>query len=92
MVVRVEGEDASGRPARRAWHLSADNGHGPEIPSMAAILLARRLARGPGLPAGAFACMNLLSLADFEPEFARWGMRTDLADEAMPLARTSIYS
>ena len=81
MVVRVEGADASSQPARRAWHITAGNDHGPEIPCMAAILLARRLARGEGLPTGAFSCMNRLRLADFEPEFARWGMVTDTVGE-----------
>lgn len=81
MVVRVEGNDAFNQPARRAWHITAGNDHGPEIPCMAAILLARKLARGEGLPMGAFACMNSLRLADFEPEFARWGMVTDTVEE-----------
>jgi hypothetical protein len=48
---------------------------------MAAILLARKLARGERLPTGAFACMNWLRLADFEPEFTRWGMVTDIVEE-----------
>ena len=81
MVVRVEGVDASSQLARRAWHITAGNDHGPEIPCMAAILLARRLARGEGPLTGAFACMNRLSLADFEPEFALWGMVTDTVEE-----------
>jgi hypothetical protein len=82
MVVRVEGVDASNRAVRRAWHVTAGNDHGPEIPCMAAILLTRRLARGQDLPTGAFACMNHLRLVDFEPEFARWGMVTDIIEEA----------
>lgn len=81
MVVRVEGLDASSLPAARAWHITADNDHGPEIPCMAAILLARRLAHGHTLATGATACMNALKLADFEPEFKRWGMVTDTVDE-----------
>jgi len=88
MVVRVEGTDAQGRPARRAWHIAADHNHGPEIPCMAAILLARRLANGDAtLPVGAHACMGLLALPEFEPEFARWGMVTDIVEEA-PIAVT----
>lgn len=81
MVVRVEGADASDQPVRHAWHVTAGNDHGPEIPCMAAILLARKLARGERLPTGAFACMNCLRLADFEPEFTRWGMVTDTVEE-----------
>lgn len=81
MVVRVEGLDATGQPARRAWHIAADQNHGPEIPCMAAILLARKLARGQVMPTGAFACMGMLQLAEFKPEFARWRMETDLVEE-----------
>ncbi|MDP2033674.1 MAG: saccharopine dehydrogenase NADP-binding domain-containing protein [Polaromonas sp.] len=82
MVVRVQGLDASGRAVRRAWHIAADHDHGPEIPCMAAILLARKLAGGSALSAGAFTAMNLLTLAEFEPEFSRWGMLTDVEEEA----------
>lgn len=84
MVVRVEGLDADGRPSRRAWHIAADDDHGPEIPCMAAILLARRLAHEPAaLSAGAFTAAGLLTLDDFTPEFARWGMATDTLDEPL---------
>ena len=82
MVVRVEGHDGFNLPAKRAWHLTAGNDHGPEIPCMAAILLARKLSRGDGLPRGAFACMGALPLTDFEPEFDRWGMVTETFEEA----------
>jgi hypothetical protein len=81
MVLRVAGLDAQGKPAQRAWHISADNDHGPEIPCMAAILLARQLAQAHHLPVGAHACIGLLQLADFESEFARWGMVTETIDE-----------
>ncbi len=83
MVVRATGLNAQGQPAQRAWHIAADHDHGPEIPCMAAILLARRLAAGKALPTGAQACMGLLRLEDFSPEFAKWGMVTDVEDEAL---------
>ncbi|WP_269789592.1 saccharopine dehydrogenase NADP-binding domain-containing protein [Stenotrophomonas sp. Iso1] len=54
------------------WDLTAPMLHGPEIPTFAAVLLARRLARGEPLPIGAHACVGLISLAEFESEFARW--------------------
>ena len=81
MVVRVAGIDLSGHPRQRAWNIAADTDHGPEIPCMAAILLARRLARAHGLPVGAFACYGMLPLAEFEPEFGRWGMTTVIIEE-----------
>lgn len=81
MVVRVAGLDAAGNSTKRAWHIAADNDHGPEIPCMAAILLARRLAGGEPMACGAYACVGLNKLADFAPEFARWCMVTDVVEE-----------
>ena len=84
MVVRVAGADAHGTARRRAWHIAADHDHGPEIPCMAAILLARRLAAGDPLPVGAHTSTSLLALASFAPEFAKWGMVTDVVEEDGP--------
>ena len=84
MVVRVSGSNAQGQPSHRAWHIAADHDHGPEIPCMAAILLARQLAQGQPLPIGAWASTGLLPLSAFAPEFAKWGMQTDTVDEAGP--------
>jgi len=83
MLVSLAGTRADGSPARVEWHLTAPGGHGPEIPCMAAILLARKLARGELSARGAFACIGFLGLADFEPEFARWGITT-VIEEAVP--------
>lgn len=84
MVVRVVGVDNDGRRRHAAWHVAADNDHGPEIPCMAAILLARRLARGEVFPAGAFTAAGWLALSEFEGEFARWGMATDIEEGDPP--------
>jgi len=82
MVVRIQGIDAQGKRALRAWHIAADNDHGPEIPCMPAILLARRMARKEMPALGAHTSMGWLTLTDFAPEFAKWGMVTDVLDEA----------
>ena len=81
MVVRVAGLDAQGKAAKRAWHIAADHGHGPEIPCMAAILLARRLAGGEPMASGAYPCVGMNRLEDFAPEFSKWGMVTDVVEE-----------
>jgi hypothetical protein len=91
MALTLTGRDAQARPVRRSWHLAADHGHGPEVPCMAAILLARRLARGEEVPSGAGACTGLLALEEFEPEFRRWGMVTDIVDEAPPALMTPVH-
>jgi NAD(P)-dependent dehydrogenase (short-subunit alcohol dehydrogenase family) len=81
MVVRLAGHGREGRHLRLAWHITAGEHHGPEIPCMAAILLARRLASGENLPDGARSAMGLLSLQEFAPEFDRWGMITEWHEE-----------
>lgn len=81
MVVRLAGRDRAHRPLRLAWHVTAPDRHGPEIPCMAAIALARRLAAGEAMPPGARPCAGLVSLAEFEHQFERFGMTIDLVVE-----------
>ena len=85
MVVRAGGVDATGKPRQRAWHILADNDYGPEIPCMAAILLAQRMAQGELFPPGAFACAGMLDLSEFEPEFKRWQLVTDVVEEEISI-------
>ena len=73
MRVSVVGERSYGSSRmRRTWQPTAPAREGPEIPCMAAILLARRFARGEAFQSGAFPCMGFLGLPEFAPEFARW--------------------
>jgi saccharopine dehydrogenase-like NADP-dependent oxidoreductase len=81
MVIRVRGVGTDAKALQLAWHITADHNHGPEIPCMAAILLARRLARGEVFTSGAGPCVGLLRLEEFAPEFGRWEMFTDLVEE-----------
>jgi hypothetical protein len=80
MTVRVTGKDDSGRSLCRTWELVAEGNHGPEIPCMAAVILASKLRRGDALMRGAKVCMGILRLSDFEPEFARWNISTRIID------------
>ncbi|NIJ77624.1 hypothetical protein FHT08_002707 [Xanthomonas campestris] len=73
-------ETSSRQPLRLQWDLTAPMLHGPEIPCFAAILLVRKLAEGQALPIGAHACMGLLTLAEFEQEFAAWQMTTEVSE------------
>jgi hypothetical protein len=78
MRVDVAGETADGQCQRRSWVLTAKGNHGPEIPCMAAVLLVLKLVRGEPVPLGARPCVGLLSLTEFESEFSRWGITTQL--------------
>jgi hypothetical protein len=83
MRVSVVGDrsDGGGR-MQRTWQLTAPAMDGPEIACMAAILFARRLARGEVFQSGAFPCMGFLTLAEFAPEFARWNITTRVEEVA----------
>ena len=83
MRVRAAGIDAAGERKCLTWELVAEGNHGPEIPCMAAILLANKLHRGHPIAPGAQVCMGMLELAEFKPEFARWGIKTQVS-ESMP--------
>jgi hypothetical protein len=83
MRVRAAGIDAAGQRKCLTWELVAKANHGPEIPCMAAILLANKLHQGHSFAPGAQVCMGILELAEFEPEFARWGIKTQVS-ESMP--------
>ena len=76
MKVRVVGEDSVGRRSSQEWELVARDNHGPEIPCMAAVLLAMKIGRGEDLGKGAKVCMGLLTLGEFDNEFARWNITT----------------
>lgn len=66
MQVALEGESHDGRPLRLVWQLVAHQGHGPEIPCVPAIVLARKLARGALSRRGALPCIGLLTLEEFD--------------------------
>ena len=70
MHMKLSGIDHEGRPMHRAWYLIAHSGHGPEIPTIAAVLVARKLATGGLGERGARACMGLFTLAEFLAEAA----------------------
>ena len=81
MLVSVTGTVPGGGRKNVGWHLVAEDSHGPEIPCMAAILLARKLARSALAERGAHPCMGLLALEEFQPEFDRWGIKTRIREQ-----------
>jgi saccharopine dehydrogenase-like NADP-dependent oxidoreductase len=66
MQLRITGRDAQGKARALTWNLVARQGHGPEIPCIAAVVVARKLAAGALLERGAMPCMGLMSLDEFD--------------------------
>jgi hypothetical protein len=61
----IQGRGRDGEPLRRRHWIIARQGDGPNIPCMPAILLARRLAAGEALGAGAKPCLDLITLEEY---------------------------
>ena len=80
MRVSVIGEDGQGQRLRRTWQLKVPAADGPEIPTFAGILFAQRLARGDAMVAGAYPCVALLTLENFQSLFAKWKIFTQVEE------------
>jgi saccharopine dehydrogenase-like NADP-dependent oxidoreductase len=68
----LAGQGSDGKPKTRRFFIVARAGHGPNIPCVPAILLARRLARAQIAEHGARPCLDLIDLDSYLGELARW--------------------
>lgn len=74
---------SGGRGIERRWTLIADDGDGPEIPTLAAALLAEAILAG-AIPPGAGDASRLLDLEQFEPLFASLSVRHRTVETRLP--------
>jgi hypothetical protein len=86
MHVQLRGRGNDGRLQSRTWTLVAENGDGPRIPTLAAVLLTKKLLGVPGFAPiarrGATPASNLLTLREFEREWRTLAIRTVVTGEA----------
>lgn len=82
MCVRLKGR-AGCELVERQWTLIAFDGDGPEIPTLAAAILAEAVVAGK-VAAGAQAAQGLLTLQQFEPLFARLTLRHEVRERRLP--------
>jgi hypothetical protein len=61
----LRGREEAGRALQRRYWIIARRGHGPNIPCMPVILIARRLARGEAIAPGARPCLDLIGLDEY---------------------------
>lgn len=81
MQVVLRGRDHDDKPLTLTWSLVARDGDGPQIPATAAVLLARKLARGELAGGGASACIDLFTLDEFMQELAGYAMQASLHEQ-----------
>lgn len=77
MLVTLSGTGPDGRLLTLDWSLAAVAGHGPYIPTVAATILAKRIARGEGPAAGARACFGLFIRDEFLSEVSDLRITSD---------------
>ena len=65
MHVEITGRRRDGTPHRVKWYIVAPDGDGPQIPCTAAVVIARKLARGEMPRRGAMPCLELFSVDEF---------------------------
>ena len=86
MHVRLRGRGKDGSAQSRTWTLVAEKGDGPRIPTLASILLTKKLLGVPGYAPiemrGATPASNLLTLREFEREWRSLAIRTCVTFEA----------
>lgn len=86
MHVRLRGRGHDGTLQSRTWTLVAEKGDGPRIPTLAAILLTKKLLNvcgyAPIATRGAMPAMNLLTLREFESEWRTLAIRTSVTGAA----------
>lgn len=72
-----------GSRIERRWTLVASKGDGPEIPTLAAVLIAEEILAGRVEP-GARDASQLLALAQFDPAFAGLAIRHETVERPAP--------
>jgi hypothetical protein len=65
MHVTLSGTTKDGRKKTLTWTIIAKDGDGPYIPTIPAVILAKRLHSRGDVPAGAQACVGMIKLEDY---------------------------
>lgn len=74
MYMHMKGVDAYNQPKAITWTLVAEKGHGPYIPTIASIIIAKKIARGLLNQTGATTSAGLFTLEEFFEEVADWAI------------------
>lgn len=74
MQINLSGLDVNQKPKQIRWLLCAENGVGPYIPTLSAIILAKKLIAGDIKTAGAMPCLGLFTLEEFDHEASSLGI------------------
>ncbi len=74
MQIEINGLNQQGKAKTVVWSLCAVDGVGPYIPTLSAIIIAKKLLSGELTDIGATPCLGLYSLAEFLPYAEQHGI------------------
>ncbi len=68
MHIVLQGRAGDGQPIERSWFIIAKGAHGPYIPAVPAVVVAKKILSGALSLKGAMPCVGLMTLQDFLAE------------------------
>jgi hypothetical protein len=74
MQINLSGLDKNQQPKQIKWILCAVNGVGPYIPTLPAIILAKKFISGGMAATGAMPCLGMYTLEEFDKEAGLLGI------------------
>ncbi|WP_415883690.1 saccharopine dehydrogenase NADP-binding domain-containing protein [Neptuniibacter sp. QD34_54] len=80
MYMELKGLNHKNEPQRIIWNLIAESGDGPYIPTIASIILAKKIAKGQLSETGAQACVGLFTLEEFTKEVENWDIHQQVLE------------
>jgi len=80
MYMELKGINHKNEPQRIIWNLIAESGDGPYIPTIASIILAKKIANDQLSEPGARACVGLFTLEEFTKEVENWDIHQQVLD------------
>lgn len=74
MHVIIKGQDLDGKEKEIKWFIVAKNGDGPQIPTIPAIILAKKIISGNLKKAGASPCVGMVTLDEYFEELKEFNV------------------
>lgn len=74
MQIHLRGKDHQQEAQHLVWTLVAENGVGPYIPTLSAIILTQKWLQAETITPGASACLGRYTLTEFDEWARRWGI------------------
>lgn len=76
MHIILRGKDGDGKPHERKWFIIAKDSDGPNIPTIPAIIIAKKIYENQMKVTGAMPCLGLVTLKEYLKELEEFNIKT----------------